>query len=232
VPLSQNPLVGPPAETLNNMGAKDLRLIRENNEFWRLITPIMLHGGVLHLALNMFSQFRVGLALEEKWGSQPWAIIYLASGVSGNLWSCYFNPGNIGVGASGAIYGIMGGWFADTVGTWARTDEVTRVGNLIQVVVNTGLGMVVSLVPIVDWAAHLGGFITGALLGFHFIKINSTSSYQYQGLPRSQNVGESNPTLQQSEWLHPQIYLLSCVLINLLFGYLMLTVPLPDKSVH
>jgi membrane associated rhomboid family serine protease len=185
------------------------RVSAANYQWWRFLTPCFLHGGLLHLFMNLFSQFRMGLALELAWGSDAWLAIYVASGLGGNALSCVASPGKTGVGASGALFGIMGAWLADVLCSWnsydATTaaagdddpaqqgqdlldaveaqqqqqpyvegesvhpgDQVTQASSLVQVLLNVTMGMVVSLAPIVDWAAHLGGFLTGALLGVLF----------------------------------------------------------------
>lgn len=164
-----NPLIGPDALTLVRLGAKETYLIKYNWQIWRLFSPILLHGGVLHLIMNLFSQMRMGLVMEERWGARRFALVYFMAGVGGNLLSCVVNPVKPGVGASGALYGIMGGWLSDVVCTWDQRDPVDRVVQLVQVVLYSILGMVISLVPIVDWAAHLGGFVFGAMLVTSFM---------------------------------------------------------------
>ncbi|CAM9745362.1 unnamed protein product, partial [Hapterophycus canaliculatus] len=99
------------------MGAKHLTLIQEG-QVWRLLTPILLHGGVLHIFMNLTSQFRMGTFLEERWGTRNWLIVYWVGGLGGNLLSCVASPDKVGVGASGAIYAIMGGWLSHVICTW------------------------------------------------------------------------------------------------------------------
>ncbi|CAN0444012.1 unnamed protein product [Pylaiella littoralis] len=163
--MDSNPLLGPSAETLIVLGAKHLTLIQEG-QIWRLLTPILLHGGVLHIFMNLTSQFRMGLFLEERWGTKNWLIIYWVGGLGGNLLSCVASPDKVGVGASGAIYAMMGGWLAHVFNTWNEEDEFDKGLQLFQVVGYTLVGMVASLAPIVDWAAHFGGLVTGILIGW------------------------------------------------------------------
>ncbi|CAM9152527.1 unnamed protein product, partial [Phaeothamnion confervicola] len=163
-----NILLGPSAATLVKMGAKLFLLIRDERQLWRLFTPILLHGGLIHLLMNMLSQFRLGIFLEERWGSRVWLTIYFVGGIGGNLLSCVTSPEKAGVGASGAIYAIMGGWLAHILCTWDEDDEFGKVGQLLQAVGYSVLGMVMSLAPIVDWAAHLGGFVVGFALAWWF----------------------------------------------------------------
>jgi membrane associated rhomboid family serine protease len=76
-------------------------------QFWRLLTPALLHGGVVHLLVNCYSLNDLGPAAETLLGRRRFACLYAASAVSGNLASYFMNPGP-GVGASGAIFGLVG----------------------------------------------------------------------------------------------------------------------------
>ncbi|CBN78430.1 conserved unknown protein [Ectocarpus siliculosus] len=163
--VDSNPLLGPSIETLMALGAKHLTLIQEG-QVWRLLTPILLHGGVLHIFMNLTSQFRMGTFLEERWGTRNWLIVYWVGGLGGNLLSCVASPDKVGVGASGAIYAIMGAWLSHVLCTWNEEDEFAKGAQLTQVVLYTMVGMAASLAPIVDWAAHVGGLVTGILVGW------------------------------------------------------------------
>jgi membrane associated rhomboid family serine protease len=76
-------------------------------QFWRLLTPALLHGGVVHLFVNCYSLNDLGPAAEALLGPRRFACFYAASAVSGNVASYLMNPGP-GVGASGAIFGLVG----------------------------------------------------------------------------------------------------------------------------
>ena len=76
-------------------------------QWWRLLTPALLHGGMMHLFVNCYSLNDIGPAAERLLGPQRFTCLYVASAVSGNVASYYFNPGP-GVGASGAIFGLVG----------------------------------------------------------------------------------------------------------------------------
>ena len=82
--------------------------------------------------------------------------------------SCLAMPDNIGVGASGALMGLMGGWFVHIICSWGQGDEGAQqqqTFNLVMVFLNVMVIMGFSLVPMIDWAAHLGGLIGGGLIG-------------------------------------------------------------------
>ncbi|MCR4435840.1 MAG: rhomboid family intramembrane serine protease [Clostridiales bacterium] len=99
----------------NNLGSSDVNLIfgaKYNplimeGQYWRLVTPIFLHGGIVHLLVNSYSLYAVGPEVESIFGVKRYIFLYLASGVLGNIASFIFSP-SVSVGASGAIFGLMG----------------------------------------------------------------------------------------------------------------------------
>ncbi len=78
-----------------------------SGQLWRLVTPALLHGGMMHLFVNCYSLNDLGPAAERLLGPRRFTCLYVASAVSGNLASFLMNPGP-GVGASGAIFGLVG----------------------------------------------------------------------------------------------------------------------------
>eukprot|EP01042_Synura_sphagnicola_P031240 gene31240-40219_t len=85
VPLQQNPFIGPSAQTMLNFGAKDAYLIVVEKQWWRVLVPIMLHAGVLHVLCNVLIQLRIGGYLNLVFGNLKWSMIYIFSGVFGNI---------------------------------------------------------------------------------------------------------------------------------------------------
>ena len=78
-------------------------------DYLRIITSIFLHGGLLHLVFNMYSLYIIGPQLESFFGKVKYIIIYLISGICGNLLSMLFlSDTHVSVGASGAIFGLLG----------------------------------------------------------------------------------------------------------------------------
>jgi membrane associated rhomboid family serine protease len=161
-PLSQNLTMGPTPHILKQMGAKDTYRIQEHHEIWRLFVPMFLHAGILHLCLNMLALRNVGESLEMEYGHLKIAVIYLISGLTSSLNSAVFLPRQIGVGASGAIYGLVGACSADLMYSWSYTENRIQlfVSLLLSLVVGLGLG----LLPLMDNFAHIGGLIGGFLL--------------------------------------------------------------------
>ena len=126
-------------------------------EWYRLVTAAFLHGGLLHLALNMYGLYLFGPPLEAALGRARFLALYLVSALGGSAASFAFNrPGQVSVGASGAIFGLFAAWF---VVSRRLGRDVRQLWVLLAI--NVVLGFVV---PNVDWRAHLGGFLAGGAL--------------------------------------------------------------------
>lgn len=167
-PRAENPLMGPPATTMVRYGAKDAALILYRHEWWRLITPIFLHAGILHLLSNGFIQLRIGGYLNRVFGTLPWLFIYFASGIYGNMLSCIFLPDAIGVGSSGALMGILSAWLIWIIFRWKKIPEECKSQRNCQMLMVTAaiaLTLAFSFSKYVDWGAHFGGTIQGILSG-------------------------------------------------------------------
>jgi len=148
-------------------GAKVSAKITHQHEWWRLAASCMLHGNVIHLISNVTMQIRFGFFLEYMWGQLAWVIIYVFSGTYGMALSCFLMPDAITVGSSGAISGLFGAWIPAIAFTWNRTQpkEIQmRNGQMVLAVTSAVSMVVVSFMPMVDFAAHTGGFVMGLLL--------------------------------------------------------------------
>ena len=124
-------------------------------EWWRLLTGAFLHGGWLHIAFNMYVLFALGPTLERILGHGRFLLLYLLAALGGAAASYTFSDyQTVSVGASGAIFGLMGALIV--AGRRLRYD-------ITQVLVLLGINVVIGfLSPGVDWRAHLGGLATGA----------------------------------------------------------------------
>jgi len=164
-PLSENELIGPSACALYKMGAKWTPDIVIRGEVWRLFSPIFLHGGIVHIILNLFAQLTVGFQCEYAWGTTGLTVIYLMSGIVGNILSAIGSPEKLSVGASGSILGLIGGQITHTWVTWSKTNAKLRVGRVrglvVTLVILVGTGF---LGPVDNWV-HFGGLVTGAVMG-------------------------------------------------------------------
>jgi len=159
--VGSNPLGGPDTSTLIYMGGKCDKAI-QSGAVWRLITPVFLHAGVLHILSNLFFQFRVGFVCEQRWGIPLFVAVYFVSGIGGALLSAYANE-NISVGASGALFGILGADLTYLIYNWPEIPQ--RGAELCMLTILIILNLLVGLGPGVDNMAHLGGLLTGAFIG-------------------------------------------------------------------
>jgi membrane associated rhomboid family serine protease len=138
-----------------------------DGEWWRLVTSAFLHYGPIHLGLNMLVLYLVGPALEEYLGHGRYALLYLVSGLAGAAGALAVHPNSLTVGASGAIWGIMG---AALILEWRK----------IYVFGGQALGLVVFnlvitfLIPGISVGGHIGGLIGGGLAAFAFIGLRRT----------------------------------------------------------
>jgi membrane associated rhomboid family serine protease len=134
-------------------------------QWWRLITAGFLHGPILHLLFNVYILWVLGSQLESILGKRKFIVIYFVSLIGGSVASFLFSPfGTYSIGASGAIFGLMGAMLV--VGRKKRLD-ISHVAVL--VILNVVIGFVLSGI---DWRAHLGGLAAGALIAW--VLLNAT----------------------------------------------------------
>jgi rhomboid protease GluP len=139
----------------------------KDGEWWRLFTAMFLHFGLLHLSLNVWALWDGGRLVERLYGSKRFVIVYVASGLAGNLVSLIVQGDKaVSGGASGAVFGVYG---ALLVCLWIERRQVHPVefrwlfgSAAVFSVVNVVFGL---LIPGIDNAAHIGGLMSGALIG-------------------------------------------------------------------
>ena len=158
-------------EVLWRLGAMDGQQIAAG-EYWRLFVAIFLHSGWMHLGLNAFGLFVVGQLLEPLYGHSRFTAIYLLSGLAGSVSSYAFNlslmPNAIGMGASGALFGVLGGLVAFFLSHRNQLGDMGR-RSLVGLLLLAGINLVFGLVTAgVDNYAHIGGFVSGLALGIAF----------------------------------------------------------------
>lgn len=151
------------SETLVRYGAKFGPAIVGLGQYWRLITPIFLHIGLTHLVMNTLIVYFLGQELEGIYGSLRFAILYLLSGMMGNLASFAFNYA-ISAGASTSIFGM----FASTIALGRQNPRNSYFQRLSQqyvalVVINFIFGLFSSGT---DLMGHIGGFAGGYLMAY------------------------------------------------------------------
>jgi membrane associated rhomboid family serine protease len=157
--------LNPPLKTLYDWGA-DYGPATLTGEWWRVMTSTFLHGGIVHIGMNMYVLQDVGRGVERMYGTSKFVVIYLLAGLGGSIMSLFFNPEIISVGASGAVFGCFGAFLMIIRGHAASFEKgylqaITRslvfllAFNLIWGFTHKGI----------DNSAHIGGFITGVLAG-------------------------------------------------------------------
>lgn len=134
-------------------------------EWWRLITAMFLHVGVLHLALNSFGLYIFGSLVEQTLGTARMVTLYLVTGFCASAASFAFGPANVAaVGASGAVFGMLGVWLAYNLRR--RSLSMARA-NVQWALMLIGINLVFGLsVPGIDNVAHVGGLLAGVAAGF------------------------------------------------------------------
>lgn len=127
-------------------------------EPWRMLTSAFLHGGLLHLAMNMLTLWIFGRALEPLFGPVRFLLLYLASALGGSLMVAILAPDVFVVGASGAIFGLVGAWFV----------VLRRMSaDMSPMLVLIGINVVMAFLnPGIAWEAHLGGLLVGLACGW------------------------------------------------------------------
>ena len=130
-------------------------------EYWRFFTAMFLHANLFHLFFNCFALFIFGRLVEGVYGQHRFTIIYLLAGLSGGVLSYMFNRTAIAVGASGAIFGILGAFAAYFLVNRDALGEIGRrnlTGLITIAAINLAIGL---LIPNIDNWAHLGGLAGG-----------------------------------------------------------------------
>ena len=147
-----------------NLGALIPALVAEG-EVWRLVTSAFLHSGLVHLAMNMISLYFLGSFAEAQFGRGRFLALYLISGIAGGLAYLYFGSfTDPAVGASGAIFGLLGGVFGFAI---RRGTFTTRNPIISQLLVLTAINLFLgATIPNVSNTAHIGGLVGGLIFGW------------------------------------------------------------------
>lgn len=162
-PPAQNPMLGPNETVLLQHGAKWTPYIVHRGEWWRLISPMFLHVGFVHLISNLIVQLCCGWWLEFRYGSLKYGTLYLLSGIGGTLTSAIFLPYLMSVGANGAIYGTIALFILDLIQeyyTRYRGSFFVKM-SLITTIISLVISFFIGLLPMIDNYMHLGGFVFG-----------------------------------------------------------------------
>jgi membrane associated rhomboid family serine protease len=135
-------------------------------EPWRLFTVLVVHSGFFHVGLNMLAVLMIGRSLEPLLGRWRFLVLYLLSGLGGSVGVALIAPGLWVVGASGAVFGLLGALLV--IGR--------HIGaNITGILIVLGINLVIGFVPgfQVAWQAHLGGLVVGAVIGLIYARTRS-----------------------------------------------------------
>lgn len=150
------------------LGAKVNQLINRG-EYYRLVTCMFLHGGIMHVALNMYSLYALGPFVESVYGKARYTVIYFFAGLVSSFFSYKFSD-DVSVGASGAIFGLLGAAliFAIKMKDRVRKDFVMNILSVI------GINLIIGFsIPNVDNFGHLGGLVGGIISSFFLFRRDS-----------------------------------------------------------
>ena len=143
-------------------------------EFWRLFTAMFIHANIVHIFGNMFFLLIFGLRAEDLFDLKEYLFVYFMSGLSGGLLSLMLGPNVISVGASGAIFGVLGACTIYFRRAFGQSILSALIYSFFIFAINVGPG--------VNLLAHLGGLVVGLLIGYVLAtsrKPKSATSYTY-----------------------------------------------------
>ncbi len=158
-------VIDPSVEDLIRWGG-NLAPLTITTEFWRLLTAAFVHAGIIHLLLNLYVLFSVGPLAERLFGRWGYLALYLMSGVGAGLVSLWWHPMVVGVGASGAIFGVAGALISAFYFGKLPFHPAALRKQLQSLLIFAGYNLFYGFKEAnVDNAAHVGGFLVGLLLG-------------------------------------------------------------------
>ncbi|NQU30384.1 MAG: rhomboid family intramembrane serine protease [Anaerolineae bacterium] len=133
-------------------------------QIWRLITPVLLHGSLLHIGFNMYALFAIGAGMESRMGHLRFLMLYLVSGFAGNVFSFYFTGAN-SLGASTAVFGLLaaeGVFLYLNKGLFGQRAQ-RALRNIVMV---AGVNLFIGLSPGIDNWGHIGGLLGGLIFAW------------------------------------------------------------------
>ncbi|GFZ15289.1 RHOMBOID-like protein 3 [Actinidia rufa] len=169
--------------------------------------------GIIHLLANMLSLVFIGIRLEQQFGFVRIGIIYLLSGFGGSVLSTLFIRKSISVGASGALFGLLGAMLSELITNW--TIYTNKAAAFLTLLIIVAINLAVGILPHVDNFAHIGGFLTGFLLGLILLPRPQFGWIEGRNLPAGVRVKSKYKAYQYALWLVALILLVSGFTVGL-----------------
>jgi len=149
------------------------------NQWWRFIVPIFLHAGFIHIGFNLLLQLTLGRDMERKIGSIRFTIVYFASGIFGFVLGGNFAANGIAsTGCSGSLFGILALDLLDLLYWWR--ERPGPIKDLLFILVDIAISFVLGLLPGLDNFSHIGGFLTGLVLGICILRTPAAFSHDLE----------------------------------------------------
>jgi len=149
------------ASLLRRMGANFAPLLKDSHEIWRLVTYIFLHGSLVHILVNMYSLIALGNQIETFFGRWKFLIIFILSGIAGGMLSAALSSKVTSVGASGAIFGLLGSMLYFGFHYRAYFGQAVKLQIIPVIAINLAIGF---MMPNIDNWCHIGGLVGGFLV--------------------------------------------------------------------
>jgi membrane associated rhomboid family serine protease len=146
--------------------------LAHDHQWWRLVTAMFLHASILHIAFNMYILWVIGSPVEQYLGKARYLGLYFVSGLAGSAGAVVQAPFTPVVGASGAIFGVLG---AMMIIEWQVTGRLAGQAAML-IVINLGLSFAI---PGISWGGHVGGLIGGILITLAYAHWGDRGRAQY-----------------------------------------------------
>ena len=159
-------ILEPSTLVLLNWGA-DFGPLTLTGDWWRAVTCNFVHIGAFHLLMNMYAFIYIGIWLEHLIGTRRMFVSYLLTGLCSAVFSLYMHAETISAGASGSIFGLYGIFLAFLL--FHRIERSQRKALLTSILIFVGYNLIYGIRAGVDNAAHIGGLLSGFLLGFIYV---------------------------------------------------------------
>lgn len=170
--------------SLYTLGAKVITIqftpdIVRKGHLHRLFIPALLHGGYFHILVNLFFQLRAGFLMEKYYTTQKFAVIYIACAFGGSLLSACAQVYRVSVGASTALFGILGLYGCYFIYNWFSLGPGRNLNFLIYIFMVVTSFSISAAASNVDLAGHAGGFVTGVLIGLALLPDELNKKWGY-----------------------------------------------------